>query len=716
MLDSHRSQVLLSTTMDDMDDNNEEPPCAFAQVVHVLQNASNPNDPRALRLAVVASAIVEIIDQEDAQEVTAARVFAKTVTALEGTLLSEQQNTAIHDVRSNQVALLELWHRTIPYVEPAALVAASLPVTSRILRALVVEASAAGSSMLDEENHSALVLRGTCEAATALLQKLPSTTDERLTQQLLVGTLLTVWNDRRTKVRQTAHNELWHLLRMDGTMTEPAHQQHKNRGIHPCIAKTVSTVLHNTLVKATRAKSSNKDQWQTLLHLLPLVERAIWSLNYPQLATDIMEFLTVLLHQQQSQFVATASAEDFVAVRTGSQQSTPRLSTMNALLSIVLVLLDPRDEHCDIQPRTWSNEFAPRVLASMLQISQPHLLFPESNHSDVVQQTQTLLGQVVLASCQRLLTDNENNSNNTNLAGKLLPLSVQFLFQLTLHLSSGMYYEPTSSSSSSNTTVAETLWLELTQLFRTALPQWLAKTTAVALRNQALMETVRATRRVLDDDHRSTWSVSLPCLVVLWQQVLSVKEAQVDSIEQQDGHDDPLNDLVALVADGVEQLIDLHHSRKAKNDVRSIEDALSALIQAVGVEQCWQWIVWQSPQATSTKSANPGAATGIAKDRAWILSTLKVAASTTVQPVAPRLTFFETDVLGMARICDKLAATGGGVSTTLYNRQLVVDLWSLFPCFCRSPSDLAQALPSLTTTLGRALEDKRYPELLVRVS
>ena len=198
---------------------------------------------------------------------------------------------------------------------------------------------------------------------------------------------------------------------------------------------------------------------------------------------------------------------------------------------------------------------------------------------------------------------------------------------------------------------------------------------------------------------------------MLWQQVHSVGEAQAE--DDKGKHDD---DIAVLIADCVEQLIDLHHGCKAKDDAQAIESALAALIQAVGLEQCWQWIVWQSPAATKAKDANPGATNGIAKERAWILSTLKVAASTAVQPVAPRLHFFQNDVLGMARVCDKQAAAVSGVSSKLYHRQLVVDLWSLFPCFCRSPSDLAEALPSLTTTLGRALEDKRYPELLVRAS
>lgn len=102
---------------------------------------------------------------------------------------------------------------------------------------------------------------------------------------------------------------------------------------------------------------------------------------------------------------------------------------------------------------------------------------------------------------------------------------------------------------------------------------------------------------------------------------------------------------------------------------------------------------------------------GIAKDRAWVLSTIR-SASSVAQEVPPRLAFFESSVLGLARICDKLAATGP-TSESKFHHQLVVNLWALFPSFCKCPSDIESALSTLTTTLGRALDDNRYPELLV---
>jgi hypothetical protein len=91
---------------------------------------------------------------------------------------------------------------------------------------------------------------------------------------------------------------------------------------------------------------------------------------------------------------------------------------------------------------------------------------------------------------------------------------------------------------------------------------------------------------------------------------------------------------------------------------------------------------------------------------------MKTAAMTAVRPAPPKLAFFQTEVLGLARDCDRMAATCPPAERN-FHRQRVIDLWSLFGCFCKSPSDVASVMPSLSTTLGKALEDKRYPKLVV---
>ena len=70
-------------------------------------------------------------------------------------------------------------------------------------------------------------------------------------------------------------------------------------------------------------------------------------------------------------------------------------------------------------------------------------------------------------------------------------------------------------------------------------------------------------------------------------------------------------------------------------------------------------------------------------------------------------------VLDVARRC---ATTVGGASSKSSYDEWVIGLWGLFPCFCQHPEDLQQHLEKLIPTLIKAMEDARYPQLLVRAT
>jgi ribosomal RNA-processing protein 12 len=76
-----------------------------------------------------------------------------------------------------------------------------------------------------------------------------------------------------------------------------------------------------------------------------------------------------------------------------------------------------------------------------------------------------------------------------------------------------------------------------------------------------------------------------------------------------------------------------------------------------------------------------------------------------------RLSFFQETVLPVARQYDALSMKNLTKST--FFRRHVLHLWALFPCFCRNPDDLESALPKLAPLLVRAMNDQRYPELVV---
>jgi hypothetical protein len=59
------------------------------------------------------------------------------------------------------------------------------------------------------------------------------------------------------------------------------------------------------------------------------------------------------------------------------------------------------------------------------------------------------------------------------------------------------------------------------------------------------------------------------------------------------------------ISDCVENLVELHTEVPSGSPSQlAVEDAVSTLIQGVGVEAFWQWIQWQAPEASSKRTKN----------------------------------------------------------------------------------------------------------------
>lgn len=93
----------------------------------------------------------------------------------------------------------------------------------------------------------------------------------------------------------------------------------------------------------------------------------------------------------------------------------------------------------------------------------------------------------------------------------------------------------------------------------------------------------------------------------------------------------------------------------------------------------------------------------------WLLPVVKISAMAALGK-RPHLMFFKASVLDLARRC---ATKVGGSSSKLSFDDWVLGLWGLFPCFCQNPSDARDSLEALVPTLVKAMEDSRYPQLLV---
>lgn len=647
-----------------MDEEDDRP---FADILrdfaHPTERGQPQHDPRLRRLSAVTAAIIELTGSHQG-DCSASKVYANTVTALEGTLASDMDSNSL----ATQLALLQLLVTTMPHVKPPTILTATLPLSSRVIRAVISSIIPSRSSVEIEAKEELemmnTILQWACRAATQVLTFIESSADGNVVKHLITGSYLLLLRDRHLKVQKASQQGILELVMREGRC-------------HPAVLKTVSIYIHGELAIATKSQSS-----EALTHLLPVIPvigRTILFLDYQKLSTEVMELLTALLQVQD----LTATA-DYVTV-TKVREMTPKIQSICAILLVVLGLLEDDNP----QRRSHLDEFATRVCASLLQ-AKPNLVFrPGVAESATLHHGKIQFGQTLIASTRRLLTSNKE------LGCKLTPLSVQ----LVVLLSSPDEEHPDDA------TVGETLLLELTRLFRVELKTLIGHQPIDI--KKCLLDTLRHMEAILQPLYSSTWPAALNCLVVL----LHVVHQQDLSIQQ-----------------SVENIVSLRQ-RMPSGSPRQfvVESAISTLVQLVGIEKCWDLIRIHPVDKETGAYAPVVLALGLqAKkiecthrslvsqdldpERVWLLATLKSAAAI-AQPSPPTLSFFQTKVLGLAHLCDAKVVQSSKDSQ--FYRMRVVELWSFLSFFCKAPSDLESMLPSLCKTLGGALRDNRYPELVV---
>lgn len=605
----------------------------YEDVLDRLKSGSRKRDPRSIRLAAVTSAILDVIGTD----LTAAKVYAKAVGALEGTLSGDKMQ--VSDSLVTQGALLELLVVTIPHVTPAAIISATLPATSRVLRGCISACIALGGEIStetkDELGGINACLRWTCRVATEILRRLDSKASETACKELYLGTLIAAFSDKRPKVRKAAQNGAIELLRMEGP------------SCHPIITKTTSAYIRTELKKCTKTASESSGE---LLHILGFLEQSISLVNYEKLGPAVMEILTSLLETEASDI----SPEFVLKIK----ENTPKVLAIGAALSVLTALVK---EHISLKPKFVSG-FVPRVLATLLQV-KPALVFRKGkSEADILDRSLYAYGECIISSTRcTLMVD-------VNLGVKMLPLSTQMVVLLC---------RADPDAVRENLDMEESLMIELTQLFRERIPALLsAGHSDLPL---CLESSLRALEPLLQTHYQPIWSVALKCLVAFVNEVSS-KE---------------------MSAGLLEGLIRLRIQSSEKSTLTNVvDDAVLLLFQKYGTESYWSWIKWTTDGAK-----------GIHVERAWLISIVKSAAGFSHMR-RPNLAFFQNHVLVLARECDKLATTNQKHCNFYHNQ--VSELWSLFPVLCKTSNDIAASLDAIVSTLCAALEDNRYPQLLVR--
>jgi hypothetical protein len=163
----------------------------------------------------------------------------------------------------------------------------------------------------------------------------------------------------------------------------------------------------------------------------------------------------------------------------------------------------------------------------------------------------------------------------------------------------------------------------------------------------------------------------------------------------------------------------------------AVEYATSTIIRGMGVELFIGLVDFvdedgdgggTKKEALSSSSTTGG---GIRDDRAWLLPLMKQSvavngsSSVTTNDITSKthLSFFQGNVLNLARKCDAASADGHRtVAEASIQKARVVELWSLLPIFCVYPLDVKENFGSVAKTMVKALGDHgRYPKLIVSI-
>lgn len=681
-------------------------------------------DPRSIRLAAVTAALSDVSNNNDnennSNNISSSNVYAKCITALEGTLNNLENNNSSNnnDSLSTQIALLELLYITIPYVKSIGIISATLPLSSRVLRALIVSTRDVEIVEIKTKNDDGgsggtnAVLRWTMKVITLLLKRFDNnsvtTVNEKLMKQLFTNTLLELFHHRRPKVRKTAQNGIVELLVMGNEQINHNDNNNydNNNKCHPIIVKTMNTFIHAELTKASNmimTDDHHHNNLSELLHLLLFIEKTAIYMNPMKVGESIMEFLISLFHLETTGNVVTTSTStmvvsDYVTGTTKKKkkvkENNPIIMIMNSLLSIIqsTLVLDYNDNTNNNNDTIKMNQFALRVLASLLQTKPLYVFRHGIADYDILYKSRIIFSEVIIKALNHIL----DNDNDIDKSCKLLPISIQLI--LSIIKPNNGNDDNNNHHHDDNTTISDIVIVQLNQLFRTKLGKLLKRTQLdeQQIKTKCIHDLLRCFDVVFDDTYQSTWDNSIKCISILIEQILYKNNIGA-------ANDDDINISIELMIE-LRNKLSSSKSHQQQQIVVVVEDAMSILIQGIGIENCWTRIKWSKSTTT--------VATGIDTDRAWILTVMKNAAIVS-QPEQPKLSFYQSTILLLARDCDKIAMTNKKNHNLYHTR--VIELWSLLPCFCKLPIDMDDILPSLSTTFSKAFEDKRYPQLVVSI-
>jgi ribosomal RNA-processing protein 12 len=666
--------------MDDFNEMYEATP--FADVVRGL--CTPGRDENSIKTAAVTSALVEVIQEKlganSFDDVKPPALFASALNALSSTNSSDSTDSS----SSPQLSLMEVILQVVPYVSTSNpnLYVHQFTTLSRALRGVV--ASIPSSTGQDQSRISigwnSLLRQCIRTASTAINGIVVINNATKMEKEVLKcfhATILQHFDDPRAKVRRQAHACALELLQVSKSLQGdgmcsliPSHMVEYTQQILSAFLK------QDSKGKKKENDFSKKEKIAGLLHLLSFLESAlplIETRGRLALAKDLMRLFE---H----------------SIGTDMDDSHNNVMVANGILSVLLQIFDSTNREVIYAEENTGDEdaFCAQALAMLLQ-SNAKFINCTNNSNEGVGSCRTYYARCIVAASLRMLSENNNEAQKEvmkRLVPKLLPLSITATVSCV-------------GDDSSVDEAVQSICAELGRLIRSQQMQLLIGNEA-ADEEDCIETCIASMQKVLHFRFRTNWFGLMPCLA-------SLATALVQGMIPSSGANEVvMSKMMTRVKPLVCGLVQLHVDVDDKASKQVIENAVGGVVEGIGIEFFLEIV----DLGVSTKGSNtvPGA---VSNERAWILDVIKSSLPRGSSPYRPRLAFFQSHVLELARKCD--AASAADNITALeasIQKSRVVDLWSLFPSFCVNTSDIELTFPSLAQTLVRAMSDKRYPQLM----
>lgn len=681
---------------DDIDELLEEG-IPFSDVIKTLCNPNQTRDDHSVQIAAVASALVEVIQEklpsESFEHISPASFYLSALNALNSTLVSDRPEQS-----SPQLALLEILRQVIPYCASSHpnIYVNQFPTLSRSLRGIIASIPSSHSSQ-DQSKISTgwnALLRQCMRTSTIALNgimvhdKDASSSLEKDILKCYQHTILQQFDDPRPKVRRQAHScalELMHLCHsLQGTEGN-IYKLIPDHMVQYCHL-VMSSFINKGLTKSSKHEetdSEKKEKIVKLLHLLTFLSSSLTVLNETSrlsLGEDLMKLFTFVINLPNSESQSHIQ-QNYIMVAS---------NVFTALLQI-FDKSESESLQYDTTMASKEDSFCAQAWASFLNGSVK-LIACTNGSDDTFSECRILYVKCCVAIASRLVSTSSygvtEKTIRDGIAPKLLPLTFTSIINCI-------------GDDNISRQTAQSLSVELNRLIKSSAISYFIST-----KNDTCVDSCSVImQKLLHYRFCNHWEETLRCLssfiIHIVHEMIPISGCDEDTMSKMNKRVEPL----------LGGLVRSHSDVSDKSSKKCIETAIGAVIAGIGIEM-FLGIVSLSPDGKDSHDAavEKGA---ISNDRVWILAVMKSSVSTQTSQYRPRLAFFQSNILGLARKCDANSAKGNltAVESSIQQSR-VVDLWSLFPSFCENPSDVDTTFPTLALTLVRAMSDTRYPQLL----